>query len=852
MTTPQTVAGAIRARLITVFPDLQVFRNEAPEGTDTPVVIITDGLSVQSEDLGDDLLLTEQVQVDLYIDYAQVTNWADQIHAALHRAPISIPGSQIHRCLVTERVNQPADAGNEDGVERITFTVLVRRRMSATEYGNLPIQPTPTLLEIHEAQTTNVHGIANTAELETQTGAQAKADNAQGNAIAASNAYTDVAAAAAQANAIAISKNYTNNEVVKLTNGTTDFESAQFNLVPGAPAGIGELTWNDTDGTLDLGLKGGNVTLQIGQENVQMVHNSAGVALTDGQAVYVYGSTAGRLSVKLAQANSEANSSKTFGIVTEPIGNNNNGFVTYSGLVRNVNTSAFPEGAALWLSPTTPGALTHIKPQAPNHGVLMGWCVRSHATVGVIFVHVQNGLELDELHNVLINNPVDGQVLSYNATSGLWEAVTFTGGGDPAGTAAALVAAHEAALDPHGDRAYTDAEINALSTVYEPLGASDAAVAAHVAASDPHGDRAYTDAEIVEHTTAVDPHGDRAYADGLAVNYAPATEISPTAITGTAVITSDPRLSDARTPLAHAASHANGGSDEIAVAPAQITQAGATTGQTLTWNGTAWVPQTPSGGAVGGTYQGAWAAGSTYSGNTMVTYQGSMYAATGTPTAGTLPAVTYNTFNSNLTGADWTRINVALLASPAITMVNNTTNTISQAYNNTANILDLSARSGSTVRINQSVDFSITGTADGIMLGFYPSAFTPTVSSAWFAQTTAMSVFIDIFNSRISLQTNGSIIQQAANPSLRTASTSVFDNYRAEWSFTSTNTTVVVFRNNVQVASFTFTQNANQVSVREGLAAVTGGSAGVFRAQNYSRTGTPIVNTGWQRLFTLP
>lgn len=438
MTTPQTVAGAIRARLIDVFPELQVFRNEAPDGTETPVVVITDGLNVQGEDLGDDLLLTEQVQVDLYIDYAQVTNWADQIHAALHRAPISIPGSQIHRCLVTERVNQPADAGNEDGVERITFTVLVRRRMSATEYGTLPIQPTPTQLEVHEAKTTNVHGIANTAELETQTGAQAKADNA----LAAANAYTDAAieeinvpdlslyetivgaqakADAAEADAIAASNAYTDQEVIDLTNGTTDFESAQFNTAAGVAAGVGELTWNDTDGTLDLGLKGGNVTLQIGQENVQMTHNGSGTALVDGQAVYVQGAQGNRLSVNLALANNDANSARTFGVVTEPIGANQNGFVTYSGLVRNINTSAFPEGAALWLSPTVPGGITHIKPAAPDHLVLIGWCVRSHAQVGSIFVHVQNGYEIGELHDVLTNGVTDGQVLTYDSVTGLWK-----------------------------------------------------------------------------------------------------------------------------------------------------------------------------------------------------------------------------------------------------------------------------------------------------------------------------------------------------------------------------------------------------------------------------------------------
>jgi len=58
----------------------------------------------------------------------------------------------------------------------------------------------------------------------------------------------------------------------------------------------------------------------------------------------------------------------------------------------------------------------------------------------------------------------------------------------------------------------------------------------------------------------------------------------------------DSRLSDARTPTAHASSHTDGGSDEIAVALAQLTQSGATTGQVPKWNGSAWAPASESGG----------------------------------------------------------------------------------------------------------------------------------------------------------------------------------------------------------------------------------------------------------------
>jgi hypothetical protein len=55
------------------------------------------------------------------------------------------------------------------------------------------------------------------------------------------------------------------------------------------------------------------------------------------------------------------------------------------------------------------------------------------------------------------------------------------------------------------------------------------------------------------------------------IGAAPATGISPSAVTGTAVVTADARLSDARTPTAHKTSHQNGGSDSLTLAASQIT-----------------------------------------------------------------------------------------------------------------------------------------------------------------------------------------------------------------------------------------------------------------------------------------
>lgn len=241
-------------------------------------------------------------------------------------------------------------------------------------------------------------------------------------ATSAAGARTNLSAAVSGAN----------NDITSLSGitggiGTADY--VQFDTAAGATGAVGKLLWNDTDGTLEFGMKGGNVTLQIGQEQVLRVANQSGSTMTDGQVVYITGSTGNHVNVTLAQANSEASSSKTIAVITESIANNNSGFATTSGLVRNFDTSALTEGAAIWLSPTTPGGLTTTKPSAPNNTVLIGWCVKQHATVGVIYVHIANGYEVDELHDVRITGtPTAGSLLIRNATDSLWENARLTAG----------------------------------------------------------------------------------------------------------------------------------------------------------------------------------------------------------------------------------------------------------------------------------------------------------------------------------------------------------------------------------------------------------------------------------------
>jgi hypothetical protein len=163
-----------------------------------------------------------------------------------------------------------------------------------------------------------------------------------------------------------------------------DFDTAAAHSV-----GVGELAWNNTDGTLDLGLQGG-LKNRLGQQLVVRARNTSGSTITKGSVVKVVGVAGGFIGISLAQADNDANSETAFGIVAEDIANSSNGFVAINGLIYGLNTNAFTEGDILYLSPTTPGAITNVKPASPNYIVVVGYVAKKSATDGHILLHFQN------------------------------------------------------------------------------------------------------------------------------------------------------------------------------------------------------------------------------------------------------------------------------------------------------------------------------------------------------------------------------------------------------------------------------------------------------------------------------
>jgi hypothetical protein len=210
--------------------------------------------------------------------------------------------------------------------------------------------------------------------------------------------------------------------------GATGATGATGPAGPGVPVGgTAGQSLLKVDGT-DYNTTWGTPALATAAETITAtVRNNTGSTLTAGQVVYISGALGNRPTVALSKADAESTSAGTYGMVSAPIANNADGTIVIAGYVANLDTSGFTDGDKLYLSPTTAGAWTTTKPVAPYHMVYVGVVARAHPTQGVIQLRIQNGYELDELHNVAALTPSDNDLLAYESSTSLWKNKSFTG-----------------------------------------------------------------------------------------------------------------------------------------------------------------------------------------------------------------------------------------------------------------------------------------------------------------------------------------------------------------------------------------------------------------------------------------
>lgn len=183
----------------------------------------------------------------------------------------------------------------------------------------------------------------------------------------------------------------------------------------------GRLQWNSADGTLEVGMPGGHVNLQIGQETLVRVRNVTGATINNGTLVTINGSQANRPKIEPFD---DSIHDSVCGYTTETINHNSYGYVTLRGIVRDIDTSTFNEGDHLWADVDNPGQITNVRPEPPQHRWCVGVVLVSDENNGMIFADFEGWHHLEEASDVSINsaNLAGGEAIIWDVDNQYWKA----------------------------------------------------------------------------------------------------------------------------------------------------------------------------------------------------------------------------------------------------------------------------------------------------------------------------------------------------------------------------------------------------------------------------------------------
>jgi hypothetical protein len=156
---------------------------------------------------------------------------------------------------------------------------------------------------------------------------------------------------------------------------------------------------------------------------IVIARNGNQSTLSAGTVVHITGASGDNPIFNTASYDTELLSANTLGILRSTSTSGADVEVVVNGIVTGVNTDpvlGYVAGDVVYLGAN--GTFTKTQPQAPNQIVVLGQVLRAQQNNGSLYVSINNGWELDELHNVQITNPQTNNLLAYESSSyGLWK-----------------------------------------------------------------------------------------------------------------------------------------------------------------------------------------------------------------------------------------------------------------------------------------------------------------------------------------------------------------------------------------------------------------------------------------------
>ena len=139
-------------------------------------------------------------------------------------------------------------------------------------------------------------------------------------------------------------------------------------------------------------------------ENRILVINKSGATISKGMVVHLTGSnnSSDTPYVITASYQSDQLSANTLGVAAQSITTNSTGYITTEGVLTGIDVTGLVSGQLIYLG--NAGSIVGTAPVAPLHSVRIGQVVRdSPSNNGAIYVRVDNGYELGELHDIVDN-----------------------------------------------------------------------------------------------------------------------------------------------------------------------------------------------------------------------------------------------------------------------------------------------------------------------------------------------------------------------------------------------------------------------------------------------------------------
>ena len=251
-------------------------------------------------------------------------------------------------------------------------------------------------------------------------------DNGGTGATTASGARTNLGAAASGANS----------DITSMSGITGPISSPTYIQMGNGAAttlAAGRMWYNQTTGTWNMGMGGGAITQQVGEE--LYVYGKATAAISGEtilQAVYKTGVVGASGTITFAPTIAAITDiGAIIGVATEDIATNGFGRVTSFGIVRGINTTGstygetWTDGTDIWYNPTT-GGLTSVEPSAPGIKVQIGTVINAgpggSGSFQVLLTpgSILGGTDSNVQFSTLANN----DLIQYDSTLQYWKNVT--------------------------------------------------------------------------------------------------------------------------------------------------------------------------------------------------------------------------------------------------------------------------------------------------------------------------------------------------------------------------------------------------------------------------------------------